>query len=245
MEADSQVLQVIEVLICKLILHIFDLFLLLVSIDFLLFIQCLFELLLGEVVDISICTSLQALQKLVLDCLIQLGCSLCLRLPFPLSLFFLLLHCHQFFLGVELHLSHSNEILVNFGQPLLIFVYNILRPVCKVLVELLQCLCVVLVQFNLFPHILGGVGPFHCLQHQVASTINLLYCCILAVCKWATLTIAQPGEVVFISAKSLYFGHLCFDLEGAKLLVNHIPYHFVALHDVLLFYPDNRCPNAV
>lgn len=70
----------------------------------------------------------------------------------------------QLGLCLECELAHADEVLRDLCQALLVLVHQELGPVGEVLVQLLQCLGIILAQPDLLPHVLGRMSPLNRLQ---------------------------------------------------------------------------------
>ena len=128
---------------------------------------------------------------------------------------------------MELHFSHSLQHLSEFGQSLFAFVDYELRPVYQLFIYLFERLLVVLVQLHFLPELAGSVSPLSCLHIEVADPLLFPDCGVLRISQRAGPAIAQPSEIVLVSAEVLRFS---LDSEGAVFVVDHRPNHLVYNH---------------
>mmetsp|Transcript_24840 Transcript_24840/g.69246 ORF Transcript_24840/g.69246 Transcript_24840/m.69246 type:complete len:258 (+) Transcript_24840:694-1467(+) len=180
-----------------------------------------------EVINVSVGAALEAVEELLLDSLLQLCNLLCPRLLPGQLLLLPGRHSHQRGRGLLRQLAHADEVLCYLGQPLLILVHQELWKVLQMGVQLFQRLRIALLQLDLLPEVLWGVGPLYGLNEQVASPFLLPYRGVSAVCEGAGAAVAKPRDIVLVSAKVL---GLCLGTEAAVPIVDALPYHFVVLH---------------
>lgn len=140
---------------------------------------------------------------------------------------------HKLWCCFECQLAHADEVLRNLRHTLLVLVNQELGPVHQVLVYLLQGLCVVALELDFLPHVLGRVCSLYCLHVQVAASVFLLDCGIPAVGQRAGGAVAQTCDVVLIPAEVLRLG---FGLEAAVVVVDDLPDDLVVLHGCLGCY---------
>jgi len=112
-------------------------------------------------------------------------------------------HTNQVGTNFETEFPHANQVLVNLGETLFIFVDQEFRPVLKLLVDQLQSLLVTLRQLDFLPQLVWCVSTFDCLHVQVADTFILLDSRISTVREGAVLFGAQASDVVRVPAKIL------------------------------------------
>jgi hypothetical protein len=125
----------------------------------------------------------------------------------------------------DFHLSDSNQHLTELRETLLAFVHNEIRPIRKLLIDLLQSLMkkkahtkvqkpfsackhssvnyllIVLRKLYLLPHICRGMCSLDCFYVKIADALFVLDRSILRIREWACLTIAQTRQVILIPAE--------------------------------------------
>jgi hypothetical protein len=143
---------------------------------------------------------------------------------------------------LEFNFTHSNQVLVDLGEALLVSVNQSLGKVGQMLVNLSQGATVVARQGDFFPQILGRMGALDSLDEQVDTTIIFSNSGVLAVGEWATGTIAKASDRVRMPAKVRLVGmglaNRCF--EGAKLVIDYLPDHFIVLHGAVPIFCMDR-----
>lgn len=95
-------------------------------------------------------------------------------------------------------------------------------------VNLLQRLLVVLIELHLLPELVRRMRSLGCLHVEVAYTLLLPNRSVLRVGERTRPTIAQPCEVVLVSAEVLTIG---LDPKRTMLVVDDLPDHVVNNHD--------------
>lgn len=116
------------------------------------------------VVDILVYARLEPLEQFLLNLLLNIGGNEGLLFPDPIPALGFLLDGDYLLFAFEPHLPHPNEHLPELGEPLLALMNHKLRPIHKVLVDLLEGLLVVLVELDLLPQLVRGVGALCCLH---------------------------------------------------------------------------------
>lgn len=134
---------------------------------------------------------------------------------------------------------------MDLGQPLLVPVLDVFRHVHQMLVQLLERLGVIPAQIDPFPEILGAVGAFHGFyvegdpalrfSHHGVGGVGQRAVRSVAKARYGVRVLAEVAAVPFVRV----FGGSDGGLEGAELVVDHLPYHFIVLHYQLLFVSES------
>jgi len=121
---------------------------------------------------------------------------------------------------------------MNFGQPLLVTMNEDFGKVGQVLVELCQSFGIIAREQNLFPQVFRRMRTFDRLNEEVDSTLFFANGSILGIGKRTGGSITESRDGIGMLAKvglvALGFANGRF--EGTKLVIDHLPYHFIVLH---------------
>ena len=117
---------------------------------------------------------------------------------------------------------------MDLSQALLVSVNQIFREILQLLRHQRQCFLVVGRQLDLLPQVFGSVSSLSSLHVQVAHAVFLSDSGVARVRQRTRALDTQPSHIIHISAESSLLGHLA--LEGAELVVDHLPHDLVVLH---------------
>jgi hypothetical protein len=77
------------------------------------------------------------------------------------------------------------------------------------------------------------MSAFHCFHKQANTAVIFSDRSVFAVGEWATGAITETRDGIGVFAKVRLVRQCLANgrFEGAKLVVYHLPYHFIVLHD--------------
>jgi hypothetical protein len=147
------------------------------------------------------------------------------------------MNAHQFRLFasplLQFEFAHSNQVLMNFGKTLLVAMNQDLGKVLQMLIQLVEGPCVISRQQNFFPQVFGRMRALYRFHVQVNLAIFFSNRGVLGIGQGTRCAIAQACDRVGMTTKGglVRFGLLNGCLKGTKLMRNHLPNHFIVLHD--------------
>ena len=123
---------------------------------------------------------------------------------------------------------------MNLGESLLVAVYQRFGKVGQMLVELRNGLGVVAAEDDAFPEILGRVRAFDCFEVEMNLAAFFANGGVLGIGQGTAGAVTEPRDRVGVAAKVrlVRFGLANGGFERTKLVIDHLPDHFIVLHGV-------------
>ena len=104
--------------------------------------------------------------------------------------------------------------------------------ILKVFVNLCECLGIITAEKDLFPQVFRWVRPFHCFHTEINFAIFFSQSSIQGICQRTTRPVAKSSYRIRMLTESrfIWFSLANHCLVGTKLVIDHLPYHFIILH---------------
>ena len=120
-----------------------------------------------------------------------------------------------------------------------------LWKVLQVLIDLGESLGVITAQQDLFPEILWRVGTFDGFHAKVYLSVFFSQRRVQRVRERTARSVAQTRDRIWVLTKCGFVGFRFpyRSLVRTKLVIDHLPYHFIVLHLVELIFP--RATNSL
>jgi hypothetical protein len=122
---------------------------------------------------------------------------------------------------------------MNFRQPLFVAMLQDLWEILQMFVDLLEGFGIISRNQHFFPQILGRMGPFDGFHTKIDFSVFFSKRRIQGIGQRTTgsITKARDGIGMLTKGGLVGFGLANNGFVGTKLVIDHLPYHIIVLHD--------------